>query len=45
LSNLPVSAEEAFRQIVKLMFEGIFTTDGRKKYRNQLLKNETLGEI
>jgi len=45
LSNLPVSAEEAFRQIVKLMFEGIFTTDGRKKYRNQLLKNEILGEI
>ena len=45
LANLPISADEAFIQIMKLMFEGIFTNEGRKKYKNQLIKNEILGEI
>ncbi|MCX7876460.1 MAG: TetR/AcrR family transcriptional regulator [Melioribacteraceae bacterium] len=44
LSKLPISADQAFGDILKILFEGLFTSDGRKKYRNTI-KNETLGEI
>jgi len=45
LSKLPVSADQAFRDILQILFEGIFTSDGRKKYKNKFMSNETLGEI
>ncbi|GAB4134762.1 MAG: TetR/AcrR family transcriptional regulator [Ignavibacteriales bacterium] len=45
LAKLPISADQAFRDILKIMFEGLFTSDGRKKYRNTFKKEETLGEI
>lgn len=45
LSKLPISADQAFRDILKIMFEGLFTSEGRKKYRNTFKKNETLGEL
>jgi len=45
LSKLPISAGQAFRDILKIMFEGLFTSEGRKKYRNTFKKNETLGEL
>lgn len=45
LSKLPVSADQAFRDILKIMFEGLFTSEGRKKYRNTFKKNESLGEL
>ncbi len=44
LSKLPISADQAFRDILKILFEGLFTTEGRKKYKNTI-KNESLGEI
>jgi AcrR family transcriptional regulator len=45
LSKLPISADQAFRDILKIMFEGLFTSEGRKRYRNTFKKNETLGEL
>jgi hypothetical protein len=36
LSKLPVSADQAFRDILKILFEGIFTTEGRKKYKSSI---------
>lgn len=36
LSKLPVSANQAHRDIVKILFEGIFTSEGRKKYKSSL---------
>ena len=36
LSKLPVSATQAYKEIVKILFEGIFTTEGRKKYKSSL---------
>lgn len=45
LSKLPISADQAFRDILKIMFEGLFTSEGRKKYRNTFKKPESLGEL
>lgn len=36
LSKLPISADQAFRDILKILFEGIFTTEGRKKYKSSI---------
>lgn len=36
LSKLPISADQAFRDILKILFEGIFTTEGRKKYKSTI---------
>jgi AcrR family transcriptional regulator len=44
LSRLPISADQAFKEIVKILFEGIFTTEGRKKYKNKILMKENYGE-
>lgn len=44
LSKLPVSADQAFSDILKILFEGLFTSDGRRKYKN-IIKNESLGEL
>lgn len=32
LSQLPLSGDQAFEIIIKIMFEGIFTEEGREKY-------------
>ncbi len=45
LSKLPVSADQAFREIIKILFEGIFTSDGRKKYKTSILIKENYGEL
>lgn len=44
LSDLPISANQAFKEIIKILFEGIFTPDGRKKYKNSMKSNENYGE-
>lgn len=44
LSKLPVTADQAFSDILKILFEGLFTSEGRRKYKN-VIKNESLGEI
>lgn len=36
LSKLPISADQAFSDILKILFEGIFTTEGRKKYKSSI---------
>ena len=36
LAKLPISADQAFRDILKILFEGIFTTEGRKKYKSTI---------
>ncbi len=36
LAKLPISADQAFRDILKILFEGIFTTEGRKKYKSTM---------
>ena len=41
LSTLPVSADQAYREIMKIFFEGIFTEEGRHKYKTtSLLKDK-----
>jgi hypothetical protein len=34
LSQLPFTADQAYNIIVSILFEGIFTTEGRKKYKS-----------
>lgn len=34
LSKLPITVDQAFRDILKILFEGIFTDDGREKYKS-----------
>lgn len=34
LSNIPLTAEQVYREVAKLFFEGLFTKEGRKKYKN-----------
>ncbi|KAF0141504.1 MAG: transcriptional regulator TetR family [Stygiobacter sp.] len=36
LAKLPVSADQAFRGVLKILFEGIFTTEGREKYKSTI---------
>lgn len=36
LSQLPVTADEAYKIIVRVLFEGIFTSEGRKKFKNKI---------
>ncbi|HOI29239.1 MAG TPA: TetR/AcrR family transcriptional regulator [Melioribacteraceae bacterium] len=43
LARLPVTANEAYTDIVKILFEGIFSDKGREKYRNTNLINENNG--
>ncbi len=45
LSQLPISADEIFKEMVKILFEGIFTPNGRKKYRTSKLLKENYGEL
>lgn len=40
LSKLPVSATQAYNEIVKILFEGIFTSEGRKKYKSSIKEYE-----
>ncbi|PKL83523.1 MAG: hypothetical protein CVV24_04450 [Ignavibacteriae bacterium HGW-Ignavibacteriae-3] len=44
LARLPISADEVFKDIVKILFEGIFTTEGRKKYNTSTLIKDNYGE-
>ncbi len=39
LSQLPVSGGQVFENIIKIIFEGILSKDGRKKYKTKLLVN------
>ena len=43
LAKLPVSANQAYRDIIKILFEGIFTESGREKYNSITIDN--YGEI
>lgn len=40
LSQLPITAKEAYNDIVKILFEGIFSEQGRAKYHSSELINE-----
>lgn len=44
LARLPISADQVFKDIVKILFEGIFTTEGRKKYNTSTLIKDNYGE-
>jgi AcrR family transcriptional regulator len=44
LARLPISADQVFKDIVKILFEGIFTTEGRKKYNTSTLVKDNYGE-
>jgi AcrR family transcriptional regulator len=39
LAKLPISANQAFHDTVKIMFEGVFTESGKRKYKSQLESN------
>jgi TetR/AcrR family transcriptional regulator, cholesterol catabolism regulator len=45
LATLPISADQVFKEIVKILFEGIFTPEGRKKYKSTKLIKDNYGEI
>lgn len=45
LSQLPTTANEAYSDIIKIFFEGIFSERGRKKYIDSDLLSENIGEI
>lgn len=45
LARLPISADQVFKEVVKILFEGIFTNEGRKKYRTKILIKENYGEV
>lgn len=45
LSQLPTTANEAYSDIIKIFFEGIFSEQGREKYIDSDLLNENIGEI
>lgn len=45
IAKLPVSADQAFKDVIKILFEGIFTTEGREKYHSVFSKNENNEEI
>lgn len=34
LSSVPLTTEQVHREVAKLFFEGLFTKEGRKKYKN-----------
>lgn len=36
LSQLPITADEAYKIIVRVLFEGIFTSEGRKKFKSKI---------
>ncbi|MEW6702381.1 MAG: hypothetical protein AB1298_06640, partial [Bacteroidota bacterium] len=44
LSQLPISANQVFKELIKILFEGIFTPAGRKKYKTSTLIKENYGE-
>ncbi|MBS3945321.1 MAG: TetR/AcrR family transcriptional regulator [Melioribacter sp.] len=45
LSQLPITVNEAYNDIIKLFFEGIFSEEGRKKYIDSDIMNENNGDI
>ncbi|MDQ7816670.1 MAG: TetR/AcrR family transcriptional regulator [Melioribacteraceae bacterium] len=45
LSQLPVTTDQAYNDIIKILFEGILSEQGRKKYINSDLKSENNGEL
>jgi hypothetical protein len=45
LSKLPISANQVFNEIIKILFEGIFTPEGRKKYKTTKLLQENYGDL
>jgi len=44
LAQLPISADQVFKEVIKILFEGIFTPEGRRKYRTSTLIKENYGE-
>lgn len=44
LARLPISADQVFKDLVKILFEGIFTTEGRRKYNTSTLIKDNYGE-
>ena len=44
LAALPISAEQVFKDLLKILFEGIFTPEGRNKYKTSILVKEKYGE-
>jgi hypothetical protein len=44
ISKLPLSADQAFRDILKILFEGIFTDTGRQKYCTDFLNEDNNGD-
>jgi AcrR family transcriptional regulator len=44
LSTLPISANQVFKEIMKILFEGIFTPEGRKKYKTSIIVKDNYGE-
>ncbi|NMB80307.1 MAG: TetR/AcrR family transcriptional regulator [Ignavibacteria bacterium] len=45
LSQLPITVNEAYNDIIKIFFEGIFSEEGRKKYIDSGIMNENNGDI
>jgi AcrR family transcriptional regulator len=43
LAKLPVSADQAYKDVIKILFQGIFTSEGRKKYKS--ITKENFGEV
>jgi AcrR family transcriptional regulator len=42
LATLPISADQAYREIMKIFFDGIFTEEGRNKYRTTSLLKDNM---
>jgi len=42
LSTLPISADQAYMEIMKIFFEGIFTEEGRHKYKTTSLLKDNM---
>ena len=42
LATLPISVDQAYREIMKIFFDGIFTEEGRNKYRTTSLLKDNM---
>jgi len=45
LAQLPITANEAYKQIVKIFFQGIFSEKGREKYATSKILHDINGEF
>lgn len=45
VAELPLSGEQVYSEIIKIIFEGIFTNEGKNKYHQSIINKEKIGDI